>query len=75
MVILHLFVLLAGAYSFYLYQLYLALKNIIKFKNDNFIALNNLMFNSENSLYVMIYLGTLVFMLDFIYFVRRGKRQ
>lgn len=71
----HVVVVFSGIFSFFLYHLYLNLKSSVSFKSDEYTSLNNLMFNSEKALYVMIYLGIIVFFVDLLYFVKLGIKK
>ncbi len=73
--ILHLLVFLAGIFSFVTYEIFKHLDNITGFTSDNYTNVSNLMFNSENALYLMIYSAFLTFIADMVYFLILQKRQ
>ena len=74
LILFHLFVVLSGVYAFFLYQLYLNLKNSVSFTSDDFSTLNSMMFSSENSFYLMIYSGAVGFLIDLFLLRKYGKR-
>ena len=71
---IHFIVLLSGLFSFIAYQLFTKLSDITPLSSSNFTNVSNLMFNSENALYLMIYGGFLLLIFDTIYFLRYLKK-
>ena len=71
---IHFIVLLSGFFSFITYQLFKKLSDITPLESSNFTNVSNLMFNSENALYLMIYGGFLLLIFDTIYFLRNLKK-
>jgi hypothetical protein len=71
---LHVLVLLSGLFSFISYQLFKKLSDVTPFSSSNFTNVSNLMFNSENALYLLIYGGVFLLLLDSIYFLRYLKK-
>lgn len=71
---LHAIVLLSGLFSFVLYQLFKKLSDFTPLSSPNFTNVSNLMFNSENALYFMIYGGVLLLILDSVYFLKYLKK-
>ncbi len=71
---LHAIVLLSGLFSFVLYQLFKKLNDVTPLSSPNFTNVSNLMFNSENALYFMIYGGVLLLILDSVYFLKYLKK-
>lgn len=70
----HLLVLLSGLFSFLSYQLFKKLSDITPLSNSNFTNVSNLMFNSENALYLMIYGGFILLVFDTFYYLRYLKK-
>jgi len=67
----HFLVLFMGLFSLLLYQLFLQMGP--KFSFDDFeksTQVRNLGFKSETFLYLMFYLGVLVFFIDLVYFIK-----
>jgi hypothetical protein len=73
--ILHLVVLLAGLYSFLTYELFKKLDGETPLSSSNFTGVSNLMFESENALYLMAYGGTILLICDAIFLLRACKRR
>lgn len=72
--LLHIIVLLFGAFSFLTYQIFKKLSSITPLSSSNFTNVSNLIFNSENALYLMIYGGFFLLLFDSIYFLKYLKR-
>ncbi len=68
-IILHSTILLAGVFSFLTYQIFKKFSDATPISSNNFTNVSNLMFNSENALYIMIYGGVILLIVDFIYFL------
>jgi len=72
--ILHSFILMCGIFSFLAYQIFKKLSNITLLSSNNFTDVSNLMFNSENALYIMVYSGIILLIIDLIYFYKLSKK-
>lgn len=72
-VLIHTMVLLCGTFSFLTYQLYKKLISTTPIQSPNFTSVSNLLFNSENALYLMIYSGFLILLFDTIYIIKHRK--
>jgi hypothetical protein len=73
LIALHFIVISLGGFSFICYQLYLDLKHSVSINTEVFSELNSLMFNSENAVFLMVYLGVLVFFFDLFLLIRRMR--
>jgi hypothetical protein len=71
LIMLHFLVVFSGLFSYVLYRLFINKDQKVGINNHKeFTQVSNLMFNSENVLYFMIYLGIFTFLIDFIYLIR-----
>jgi hypothetical protein len=75
LVLLHLLALYTFAFSYILYFTYLELMPKTSFKTEMFTEVNNLMFASENKLYVAFYLGVAAIIIDIIYYTNKLKQK
>lgn len=73
LLILHLLVLFTGIYSSMLYYLFLEWESTRAFNDSNFTDISNLMFHSEDALYIAVYLVFITFTIDVIYFARKMR--
>lgn len=72
--ILHLIILLSGLFSFLSYQIFKKLSDVTPISSPNFTDVSNLMFNSENALYFMIYGGFCLLIIDTVYYLKFLKK-
>jgi hypothetical protein len=73
LLIIHILVLLSGVFSFLSYQLFKKLSDVTPLSSSNFTSVSNLMFNSENALYLMIYGGFILLVFDTFYYSKYLK--
>ena len=75
LLLFHILILLSGLFSFLTYQVFKKLSSVTSITSKDFTKVSNLMFNSENALYLMIYAGMMALIFDLIYFFRVYKKQ